>query len=124
MNRAEKKNDPERQHARNRSSKRSRTIIHHEGYSSVTGLHYETGLPVRIDIENGNILEITPIHESEASEITYYVAPGLIDNQVNGYAGVDFSGDSLTEEGILKAARSSPSNRPDDFPSYPYHQQS
>jgi N-acetylglucosamine-6-phosphate deacetylase len=36
-----------------------------------------------------------------------YVAPGLIDNQVNGFAGVSFSlgGSDLTEEGIIKATR-------------------
>jgi N-acetylglucosamine-6-phosphate deacetylase len=31
--------------------------------------------------------------------------PGLIDLQVNGYEGVDFSGDSLTEEDIVRACR-------------------
>lgn len=36
-----------------------------------------------------------------------YVAPGLIDNQVNGFAGVSFSlgGSDLTVEGIVKATR-------------------
>ena len=31
--------------------------------------------------------------------------PGLIDLQVNGYRGVDFSGDNLTEEGFAQACR-------------------
>ncbi len=31
--------------------------------------------------------------------------PGLIDLQVNGYRGVDFSGDSLTEEDFIRACR-------------------
>jgi len=36
-----------------------------------------------------------------------YVVPGLIDNRVNGFAGVSFSlgGSDLTEEGIVKATR-------------------
>jgi N-acetylglucosamine-6-phosphate deacetylase len=36
-----------------------------------------------------------------------FVAPGLLDNQVNGFAGVSFSlgGSDLTEEGIVKATR-------------------
>lgn len=36
-----------------------------------------------------------------------FIAPGLIDNQVNGFAGVSFSlgGSDLTEEGIEKATR-------------------
>jgi N-acetylglucosamine-6-phosphate deacetylase len=31
--------------------------------------------------------------------------PGLVDLQVNGYRGVDFSGDDLTEEGFAQACR-------------------
>jgi N-acetylglucosamine-6-phosphate deacetylase len=36
-----------------------------------------------------------------------YLAPGLIDNQVNGFAGVSFSlgGSMLTQKGIIKATR-------------------
>ena len=34
------------------------------------------------------------------------MAPGLIDNQVNGYAGVDFSGENLSVDGIIRATRS------------------
>jgi N-acetylglucosamine-6-phosphate deacetylase len=36
-----------------------------------------------------------------------YIAPGLVDNQVNGFAGVSFSlgGDGLTEEGVEKATQ-------------------
>jgi N-acetylglucosamine-6-phosphate deacetylase len=35
----------------------------------------------------------------------YYIAPGLIDNQVNGYASVSFTSDELTAEGVGKATR-------------------
>ncbi len=74
----------------------------HSGVS-VHGLHYETGQPVRIDISGGLIRKITPAPPA-GSGPAFYIAPGLFDNQVNGYAGVDFSGDDLTVEGIRKVA--------------------
>ncbi|MEI6277079.1 MAG: N-acetylglucosamine-6-phosphate deacetylase [Prolixibacteraceae bacterium] len=70
---------------------------------SITALHYETMQPVRIDVAGGVILSITEIGSEVPSGALPVVAPGLIDNQVNGYAGVDFSSDQLTVEGILKA---------------------
>ena len=33
------------------------------------------------------------------------IAPGLIDNQINGYANVDFSGNNLTAENVLYATK-------------------
>jgi N-acetylglucosamine-6-phosphate deacetylase len=35
-----------------------------------------------------------------------YLCPGFFDPEVNGFAGVDFNGDSLTSEGFHRAARS------------------
>jgi N-acetylglucosamine-6-phosphate deacetylase len=72
----------------------------------VTALHYETMLPVQIEIADGKILAINELESDTAGARLPIVAPGLIDNQVNGYAGVDFSGDDLTVEGIVKATRS------------------
>jgi len=61
--------------------------------------------PVRVDVQNDLIAGITDLEiESVESELPI-VTPGLIDNQVNGYAGVDFSGDHLTVEEIVKATR-------------------
>jgi N-acetylglucosamine-6-phosphate deacetylase len=66
-----------------------------EGVSYVEGLHYQDGRPVRIEITDGLI---TGVRELPASSRVpeVYVAPGLIDLQVNGYAGVDFSDQALT----------------------------
>ncbi len=73
---------------------------------SINALHYETMLPVRITIAGGKILAIKNLESETAGVNLPIIAPGLIDNQVNGYAGVDFSGEDLTIEGIVKATRS------------------
>ena len=60
-----------------------------------SALHYETGRPVRIKFSGGLISSVDEIPMSdELNDI--YVAPGLIDNQINGYRGVDFSDPSLS----------------------------
>jgi N-acetylglucosamine-6-phosphate deacetylase len=71
---------------------------------SVVGLHYETGRPVRIEIEKGLIGEISEVPFPAAGGQELVVAPGLIDNQVNGYQGVDFAGEGLSLDGIKSAA--------------------
>jgi N-acetylglucosamine-6-phosphate deacetylase len=72
----------------------------------IEGIHYYTGQPVEVKISDGKIQEINSI-EKVTGENPVYIAPGFIDNQVNGFAGVSFAfGDSdLTSEGIEKATR-------------------
>lgn len=70
---------------------------------SLKALHYETLLPVRLDIENDLIAAVVPLAAQEAASTLSIVAPGLIDNQVNGYAGIDFSGDKLSPMDIITA---------------------
>ncbi|MBN2665394.1 MAG: N-acetylglucosamine-6-phosphate deacetylase [Bacteroidales bacterium] len=56
----------------------------------VSALHYDTGKPVKIKFSDGLISSVEEIPMSdELNDI--FVAPGLIDNQINGYRGVDFS---------------------------------
>jgi len=59
----------------------------------------------RIEAVSNENTELRNATEIDAKGM--YVAPGLIDNQVNGFAGVSFSlgGSELTEEGIVKATR-------------------
>lgn len=73
--------------------------------SSIEGIHYSTGKPVRVDVKNGIISEICEIKELSNRLTKVYVAPGLIDNQINGYAGIDFSGNSLNNNDLLTAAK-------------------
>jgi len=63
----------------------------------ITALHYETGKSVRIEIREGLIASITEMPLSQEKS-TLFVAPGLIDNQINGYSGIDFSDTGLTPE--------------------------
>ena len=71
----------------------------------IEALHYETGKPVRIEITDGFISSIDEIEGLEDDKKNLFVAPGLIDNQINGYAGVDFSGNKLSVGEVLKAAQ-------------------
>jgi len=70
----------------------------------VQALHYETEKLVRVEIENGLIRNISEAHAESAGGKKIYVAPGLIDNQVNGYRGTDFAEEPLSLDGIKSTA--------------------
>jgi N-acetylglucosamine-6-phosphate deacetylase len=73
-----------------------------ENQQIIEGIHYKTGKAVRIEIACGLISRLTEIPDQG---INLIVAPGLLDNQINGYAGVDFSGDKLTIDGIVRSTK-------------------
>lgn len=63
--------------------------------------HYRDGLSRRIRWENSGILKsIEPI--SSAVEPDIWIAPALVDLQINGYGGVDLQRDEVTEESLLR----------------------
>ncbi len=72
---------------------------------SIEGISFETERPVRIDIRGGFISDIEDLDSIPDELADTIIAPGLIDNQVNGYAGVDFSGGELTSSGVAMAAK-------------------
>lgn len=72
---------------------------------SIEGLHYITGKPVSLYIVGDTIVNIKEISSLQRGSENIIVAPGLIDNQINGYQGVDFSGNDLTFNKILEAAK-------------------
>jgi len=72
---------------------------------TVEGIHFETGRPVRIEISGGTIVKTDEIKRLKNKDITLFVSPGLIDNQINGYAGVDFSGNTLKVDDVIRAAQ-------------------
>ncbi|WP_170126367.1 N-acetylglucosamine-6-phosphate deacetylase [Arenibacter echinorum] len=72
--------------------------------SGMEGILYSDEGWVSISTTNGKISGINRLaKENKVSKM--YVAPGLIDVQINGYMGVDFSGPDLTVEGIRKATK-------------------
>lgn len=75
------------------------------GQTNVEGLFYLDSRPVSIEIKDGRIVSVQQIKKLSDESHPLYVAPGLVDNQVNGYAGVSFCFDdgSLTKENIRKA---------------------
>jgi N-acetylglucosamine-6-phosphate deacetylase len=73
---------------------------------NVSGIHYATGKPVTLDISDGRIINITEPESLNEEEMNLFIAPGLIDNQINGYANVDFSGTELSASGVVNAAES------------------
>src|SRR6185436_9814766 len=68
----------------------------------VIARNHATDEPICVEWRNGIIVSIRP---SAPSEIRTWVAPALVDLQVNGFAGVDFQQDNLTGEALGAAAR-------------------
>jgi N-acetylglucosamine-6-phosphate deacetylase len=69
------------------------------------GIHYRTGNSVKIEIAGGFITSITDTEPGKAKANSLYIAPGLIDNQINGYANVDFSGNNFNHHDVIAATR-------------------
>jgi N-acetylglucosamine-6-phosphate deacetylase len=74
--------------------------------SIVEGIHYATGRPVKIKIKDGRITSVSETERTGKELMDLIIAPGLIDNQINGYAGVDFSGNDLSAGSVIEAASS------------------
>lgn len=68
----------------------------------IVARHYATREPVRVAWRDGIIASV----EKAASAPDHcWVAPALVDLQVNGFAGVDFQQDNLTADQLLAAVR-------------------
>lgn len=72
--------------------------------SSITARFLRTGMTVKVAWTEGQVSSVQPTDESAATEHTW-IAPALVDLQVNGYAGIDFQQDGLTEDQLLTAVR-------------------
>ena len=73
---------------------------------SIEGILYSDNSKVRIEIEDDIIKKIEKVDSfTDNAKDTYYIAPGLFDNQINGYLGVEFSLPELTTEDMYKVVK-------------------
>ncbi len=67
----------------------------------IEGVLYSDNSKVSIEIENGHIQKIEKINRFEKKDsATNFIAPALIDNQINGYLGIEFSLPDLSVENM------------------------
>ena len=64
---------------------------------------YDTLRPVALEIAGERIARITPAPEESGLPL---VAPGLVDLQINGFAGIEFNDSKLTIDKVRQMARS------------------
>jgi N-acetylglucosamine-6-phosphate deacetylase len=63
--------------------------------------HYATREPVRVHWKNGKILFIERSNANPSRKT--WIAPGLVDLQINGYAGVDFQQENVSADHLHRA---------------------
>jgi len=66
---------------------------------TVNGIHYETKQPIAVVVDNGIIKSITAFDNNHTERLPF-IAPGLVDLQVNGYNGIDFNSNMLTTDAV------------------------
>jgi len=75
--------------------------------TKIEGLSYLDKKPVSVEIKDGKIVSVQQIDKLSDENHPVYIAPGLIDNQVNGFAGVSFclARGELSKGEILKVTK-------------------
>ncbi len=66
----------------------------------ISALHYRTNTPIKIKWHGNTITEVEEIQDFEEN---LWVAPPLLDLQVNGFAGIDFQNPSIHTDELLAA---------------------
>ncbi|NOX56284.1 MAG: amidohydrolase family protein [Planctomycetes bacterium] len=69
------------------------------------GRHYENGEAIRVTIEGERIASVEPVWPERSVDELPYIAPGLLDIQINGHAGRSFTDDGLTAEAVADILR-------------------
>ncbi len=71
------------------------------------GRRFDTGLPVCVEIEGGRVVRVMPAPAGMASLGAWpWIGPGLLDIQVNGFGGSEFSSANLTVEQVAEIGTS------------------
>ena len=68
----------------------------------LAGRHFETGAFVEVSWENGVIAAVQE-NDSAAADDLPWVAPGLLDLQINGHGGTWFNQQGLTVDEVINA---------------------
>ncbi|RXH57863.1 N-acetylglucosamine-6-phosphate deacetylase [Granulicella sibirica] len=68
---------------------------------TIAGRDPRTGRPIEVTIEDGRISSIRDGDETE----TAWLSAGLVDLQINGYAGCDLNAEGLTPETVVELTR-------------------
>ncbi len=71
----------------------------------IEGILYSDNSQVSLEIEEGVIRRVERKEQPPGKTAGPYIAPALIDNQVNGYIGFEFSRPDLSPEDMLKIVR-------------------
>jgi len=70
------------------------------------GRRYDTNQPVRLETAGEKIAAVTPVEAPpDQTQRWPWIAPGLVDLQVNGYGGSEFNSAELTPEDIAEVVR-------------------
>lgn len=70
----------------------------------IRGLHVSTGQAITVEVAEGRIAGVLP-DAPDRSEALPFVAPGLVDLQLNGVGGFDFNSPAVTREDVAQITR-------------------
>ncbi|MFK7694580.1 N-acetylglucosamine-6-phosphate deacetylase [Paenibacillus sp. HJGM_3] len=75
--------------------------------TKLEGLDYRTGQPIEVTLEEGRIASVMakPPARSDGEPALSYIAPGLVDLQVNGFMGHDINSFPLAAETVQMVVR-------------------
>ncbi len=89
----------------NKESEDSANIMR-DNKLEIAGISVFTNKPVKLSISSGRIINIEDIKDTyQKQDKLPYLAPGLVDLQINGYSGVDFNTLPLSSDQVVKATR-------------------
>ncbi|GAC1399634.1 MAG: hypothetical protein NVSMB65_17650 [Chloroflexota bacterium] len=72
--------------------------------TTLDGVNVLTGEPVRLGLRDGRIAYVEALPPTAAEHVPL-LGPGLVDLQINGYAGIDLSGSTISAQDVTRLTR-------------------
>ncbi len=72
--------------------------------SQVVGRRYDSGAAVCVEIDSATVADIRPVRHADSP--LPWIAPGLVDLQINGYGGIELTSSELTTENVRQVVGS------------------